>query len=221
VRAKTKPGSCIFMPPGVQKSVRERTFTLPSELPCWELESQWIPECSKKDCKGQNPMAQGVFHTIKKLLKRKCLKWARMTHLDIWNTSYGQRKGQESSWRFDSQPLKVKNHLDFLACRWCATYCCKALDEGYNFVLDLISIGGLHTKLWGPKVARVPTLAISGFPLGSPKTKSHLDVSLVERHKVYYKGEGGGFPQVRAMVSLVSLSLPVAHPSTKSAPIMH
>jgi hypothetical protein len=25
----------------------------------------------------------------------------------------------------------------------------------------------------------------------------------VERHKVYYKGEGGGFPQVRAVVSLV------------------
>jgi hypothetical protein len=64
-------------------------------------------------------------------------------------------------------------------------------------------------------------LAISGPPLGSPRTKSHLDVGLMERHNVYYKGEGGGFPQVRAVVSLVSLSLPVARPSTKSAPIMH
>jgi hypothetical protein len=46
----------------------------------------------------------------------------------------------------------------------------------------------------------------------------------MERHKVYYKGEGGEFPQVQAvvsLVSLVSLSLPVAHPSTKSAPTMH
>jgi len=50
----------------------------------------------------------------------------------------------------------------------------------------------------------VPTLAISGFPLGSPGTKSHLDVGLVERHKVHYKGDGGGFPQVRAVVNLVS-----------------
>ncbi len=91
-------------------------------------------------------------------------------------------------------------------CRWRATYCWKALDEGYNFVLDLISIGGLHTKLWGPKVVGVPTLTISGLPLGSPGTKNHLDVGLVERHKVYYKGEGGGFPQVRAVVSLVNLS---------------
>jgi hypothetical protein len=30
-------------------------------------------------------------------------------------------------------------------------------------------------------------------------------------------GEGGGFPQVRAVVNLVSLELPVACPNTKSA----
>ncbi len=32
--------------------------------------------------------------------------------------------------------------------------------------------------------------------------KSHLDVGPVERSRVYYKGEGGGFPQVQAVVSL-------------------
>jgi hypothetical protein len=31
-------------------------------------------------------------------------------------------------------------------------------------------------------------------------------------------GEGGGFPQVRAMVSLLSLEMPVACSSTKGAP---
>ncbi len=60
---------------------------------------------------------------------------------------------------------------------------------------------------------KVPTLVISRLPLGSPGTKCHLDVGLVDRHKVYYKGEGDGFPQVRAVVSLMSSSLPVAHPS--------
>ncbi len=50
----------------------------------------------------------------------------------------------------------------------------------------------------------VPTWAISRLPLGSPETKkNHLDVGLVASHKVYYKGEGGGFPQVRAVVSFV------------------
>jgi len=64
-------------------------------------------------------------------------------------------------------------------------------------------------------------LRISGLPLGSPGTKCHLDVGLVKRHIVYYKGEGGGFPQVQAMVNPMSPSLPVAHPNTKSVPAMH
>ncbi len=106
-------------------------------------------------------------------------------------------------------------------CRWYVTYHWKALNEGYNFGLELISIEGLHIKLWGPKVVGVPILAISRLPLGSLGTKSHLDVGLMERHRVYYKREGGGFPQVRVVVSLVSSSLPVVRPSTKSAPIMH
>jgi hypothetical protein len=38
---------------------------------------------------------------------------------------------------------------------------------------------------------------------GVPGEKSHLDVGHVERCRVYYKGEGDGFPQVRAVVSLV------------------
>jgi hypothetical protein len=69
-------------------------------------------------------------------------------------------------------------------CRWCATYHGKALDKGYNFSLDLITIGGLHTKLWAPKVAKVPGVGISGFPLGSLGTKCHLDVGLMKKHKV-------------------------------------
>ncbi len=43
-----------------------------------------------------------------------------------------------------------------------------------------------------------------GTPIpGVPGEKSHLDVGPVKSHRVYYKGEGGGFPQVRAVVSLV------------------
>jgi hypothetical protein len=55
----------------------------------------------------------------------------------------------------------------------------------------------------------------------SSGTKCHLDVGPVARHRVYYKGEGGDFPQVRAVVNLVSPSSPVARPSTKSVQTMH
>jgi len=108
--------------------------------------------------------------------------------------------------QFDSPPLKVRNQPDFLACRWHATYRWKARNVGYNFALDFISIRGLHAKLWGPKVVGDPTLGMLGLPFGSSRAKCHLDVSLMERQKVYYKGEGGGFPQVWAVVNLVSLS---------------
>jgi hypothetical protein len=56
-------------------------------------------------------------------------------------------------------------------------------------------------KLWALKVVR-----ISGLPFESPRTKCHLDVAPMESYKVYYKGEGGGFPQVWAVVSLVNPS---------------
>jgi hypothetical protein len=79
----------------------------------------------------------------------------------------------------------------------------------------------MHTKLYNPKVMGVPILGILGFPFGSHGTKCHLDVGLMERHKVYYKGESGGFPQVQAVVSLVNPSLLVVRPSTKNVPIMH
>jgi hypothetical protein len=79
-------------------------------------------------------------------------------------------------------------------CRQRATYCWKALNEGYNFASDLIAIKVLHKKLCTLKVAKVPANGISGLPLGNPRTKSHLDVAPVERRRVYYKGEGGGFP---------------------------
>ncbi len=79
----------------------------------------------------------------------------------------------------------------------------------------------MHIKLWDPKVGTFATLGILGLPFGSLGTKCHLDVGLVESHKVYYKREGGGFPQVWVVVNLVSLSLLVTRPNTKSAPTVH
>ncbi len=43
-------------------------------------------------------------------------------------------------------------------------------------------------------------------------------MGVAERHKVYYMGEGDGFPRVQAMVNQMNLELPMAYPSTKGAP---
>jgi hypothetical protein len=176
VWAKKKPRNHITYLQECKKvwgSMREWTFTLPRQLPLWEMESRWILKTSKSDFRSQNSMACGVLYIIEKLLERKCLKWVHIAHLDTWNTSYGQKKGRESNCQFDSQLEKVRNRPNLLGCRGRATYCWKALNENYNYASNYILIWGLLVMLWGSKVAGVPIGTISGLPLKSPgKEKS-------------------------------------------------
>jgi hypothetical protein len=51
--------------------------------------------------------------------------------------------------------------------------------------------------------SRSPAGTISGLHFGSPGNLCHSDVASATSHKEYYMGEGGGFPWVRAVVSLV------------------
>jgi len=172
------------------------------------------------DCRSQNSLHLSVPNIIKKLLEFKCMKWVCMTHSGTLNISYGQKEHWESKCQFDSRTLKVKNHPNFFVCKWRATYRCKDLNKGYNYFIYLTSIGGFH-KLWAFKVATLPILIISGFQLKSLGKKWHLCVSLVAKQKEYYKGEGGGFPQIWIVVSFVSPCLPMAHSCTKSALTTH
>jgi hypothetical protein len=96
----------------------------------------------------------------------------------------------------------------------------KALDEVYNFTSDLISIGGLHTKLWAFKVVRVLIFGVLGF-LWESLDKMTFGAGPMATHKECYKGEGGGFPQVWAVVNLVTLCLHVARLCTKHAPSLY
>jgi len=146
-------------------------------------------------------MACDVLYIIRKLLELTFLKWACIAHLDIWNTSYGQKKGRESNYQFDFWPEKVGNRPDLLGYRGCRTYLWKALNESYNFASNCISIWGLLAKLWASKVVGIPIGAISGLPLESPEREKPFGCGL--RDQSQNKGEGGGFSQVRAVVSLV------------------
>ncbi len=114
--------------------------------------------------RGQNPLVWKVSYIIGKLLKHKCLKWAHITHLNIWNTSYDQKKGRESNWQFDFRPLKVRNWLDLLVFKECATYRWNFFDKGYNFAFNLIAIIGLHVKLWAPNLRESQLWKILGLP---------------------------------------------------------
>ncbi len=141
-----------------------------------------------------------------------------MAHLNIWNTSYGQKKGRESNCQFDSRPQRVGNRPLPDVRFGSATWSWKALDESYNFASDCIAIQGLLAKLWGSKVPRVPFGAISGLPNGSPGKNNHLDVASVESCRVYYKGGRWWLPPSPGCGESCVSVLPVARPSTKGAP---
>jgi hypothetical protein len=132
------------------------------------------------DCRGQNTSPWNVLYIVGKVLKRRCWKWPRMSHLHISNTSYRWKKGLESNWQFDSRPLKVGNRPDPGVCRWSATHRWKALKESYTFFLDLILIRGLNKELWTAKVSGVQTGIVLGLLLGSLGKKCHSDVGAAE-----------------------------------------
>jgi hypothetical protein len=119
------------------------------------LESSGTPENSEDDLKDQNTSHWSVLGVIGKVLKRKYRKCPRILDLDICSPSYGQKKGRESNWQFDSRPLKVRNRpasdvrFGSAIRRW------KDLDEGYNFGSDLVAIRGQGEELCPPKVPRV------------------------------------------------------------------
>jgi hypothetical protein len=72
-------------------------------------ESSGTPECSELDSKGQNALHWGVLGVIGKVLKLRYRKCPRIGNSDVCSPSYGQKKGRESNWQFDSRPLKVGN----------------------------------------------------------------------------------------------------------------
>ncbi len=170
------------------------------------LESSATLGNSELESKGQNNSHWGVLNVIGKVLKCRCLNWPRIGHLDIYSPSYGQKQGRESNWQFDSRPQKVGNRPLPDVYSKNVTWSWKALEESYNFGWNLVSIRARGETLWTPKVPGVQTGTISGLQLGSPGKKSHLDVAFARSCKEYYKGEGGGFSRVRAMVSQVSPS---------------
>jgi hypothetical protein len=144
------------------------------------LESSRTLKNLELDCRVQNTLNRGVLYINGKVLKYRCPKWPRMIHLDIFSPSYGQKKGRESNWQFDSRPLKVGNRSLPNICRRSARWHWKVLEESYNFDSDLTPIRGRSQEMWVPKVSGVQPGTVLGLLLGSPGKKCHSDVALAE-----------------------------------------
>jgi len=179
-----------------------------------KMESFGTPKNSEDDLRGQISLHCCVLYINRNLLKCRCPKWPRMGHLDIYSPSYGQKKGQESNCQFDSRPLKVGNRPLLDVASRSATRSWKALNESYNFGLNLVPIRVRDEELWTSKVPGLQPGTISGFQLGSPGKKSHLDVASAESYRIYYMGEGDGFPEFGPWWVLC-VKMPVVCPNTQ------
>jgi hypothetical protein len=93
LRAKRETRDSFHMLLGVQRvwGNEPSHSQVNSHVGSWS--PKWTPESSECDCRGQNSLLGKVLYIIGKILKCRCLKWAHIAHLDIWNTSYGQKKG--------------------------------------------------------------------------------------------------------------------------------
>jgi hypothetical protein len=133
-----------------------------------DLESSGTPECLELNNKAQKTSNWGVLGVIGKVLKRRYRKFPRIGNSDICSPSYGQKKGRESNWQFDSRPLKVGNRPLPYVRFGSATWRWKDLNEGYNFASDLVAIQLCSRELWWFKVPRVPPRQFRDFISGVP-----------------------------------------------------
>jgi hypothetical protein len=168
-----------------------------------DLESSGTPECLRFNSKAQNTLHWRVLVVIGKVLKRRYRKLPCIVHLDICNPSYGQKKGRESNWQFDSRPLKVGNRplpnlrIESARCSW------KRSQRGLQLWFRPCRGQTLRSRVMSSRSPGTPTGTISGLQLGSPGKKCHSSASAAEWHRVYYKEDGGGTSRVRAVVCLM------------------
>ncbi len=214
VRAKSEAQESHFILPGMQKSVKEWALTLPNELPHWELDSRWTPKFSEADCRGQNSLDWKVLYIIRKLLERRCLNefaWS------IWVFKiYVMAKR-----RVGNQNATLGIALIYLCVGVMPHTVAKMLMRNTT-LLSISSRSKFFERSYGP-----PKLRESQFRkfrdsnLGVLGQNDIWVLAPWPSIKKHYKREGGGFLQVRAMVSLMSLCLLVVRSCTKSAPTIH
>jgi hypothetical protein len=193
--------------------VWEWTLTLPNELPCWELESWWTLEIFRKQLQGIKPIALRSFLYHWKAIETKMSKMGS-------HDPFGHLKHK----------LWPKERLEIKLAIWLLTTKSR---ESTQFPYVKVACDTLLRNSWrGLQLCfrphpdrrsahKVIIRKVVGVPTLATVTKSYLDVVLAEKRKVYYMGEGGGFPQVWVMASLVNPRSSMARPSTKSVPTMH
>jgi hypothetical protein len=93
-------------------SARDEAQWLPSALPLWKLYSCESCKCLEPWLKRQTSTQMGPHDTIRKILKRRCLRHPLIVHLDLICMSYDQKKGAKLEiWFSTPNPLKSMGQM--------------------------------------------------------------------------------------------------------------
>jgi hypothetical protein len=87
-----------------------------SHVESWSPER--TPKSSERNCRGENSLPWKVFYIIGKVLKFRCPKWPRLSHLDVCSPSYGQKKGRESNYQFERKRLLTTKSRESTRFTW-------------------------------------------------------------------------------------------------------
>jgi hypothetical protein len=96
----------------------------------------------------------GPHDTIKKVLKRRCLKCPYIVHLDMICISYDQKNGHESNWEFDSRPQTPWNKGSNEVRIKCVIHHWKDISKGYKILSSHFQNKLDLRKIWTSKVLR-------------------------------------------------------------------
>jgi hypothetical protein len=66
-----------------------------------------LPKLQSSIARVKTPRLDALFISLESYRSVDVENGLCMSHLDIFSTSYGKKKGHESNWQFDSRPLKV------------------------------------------------------------------------------------------------------------------
>ncbi len=153
---------------------------------CGSWSFKWTLKFSESDCRGQNPSVWRVLYIIGKLLKRKCLKWARMTHVDIWNIRPKERSRVKLVVWLSTTKSQESTQFPCVKMAWDISL--KSSQRGLQLCFRPHCNQRFAHKIMGLQNRKSPNF-------GSPWTKCHLDVGVAEKPIVYYKGEGVASPK--------------------------
>jgi hypothetical protein len=167
----------------------------------------WSPTLGKVEDEGLPNVQSSTTRTKTPRIGVFLMSLERSWNVDIENglalairTSSAQVMGKR---RAGSQTGKSRESTSFWHQIWVCDMALKRSQRGLQLWFKCRCNQTLQSRVMAVQSSGSIVGTISGLHFGSPNKMCHLDVASTASCREYYMGEGGGFPRVRAVVSLV------------------